>query len=129
MKILIFNPYHKDITQKIVDAIMEFSTCQIVNAADHPSFEIAFSSCLNGETIVVFFIREEKDISFLEYLHPKFFDIKLIVNHPDHGDKFQARIIKLCPRIITVTHECSQLLPYAVHGIVKQKSTDIPKLQ
>jgi hypothetical protein len=124
MKLLIFNPYYKDVTLKIIEAIRDLHPCEIVDTLDHFSFRTALTSCLSGETVIVFFVFIEKDMTFLEDIYSKFFDVKLIVNHPDHLDQYQTRILNLYPRMLTVTEKCSLILPGAVRGIVKQKLTD-----
>lgn len=124
MKILIFNPYHQDVNHRIINAVMAFQPCRVIEVDDHPSFRTAFSNCLSGETIVVFFVENERDMLFLEAMNSKFFDIKLIVNHPDQNDQFHERILKLYPRIMTVTHECLHLIPQAVCGIIKKLTND-----
>lgn len=124
MKILLFNPDYKKVTLKIIESIRDLCSCEILDAPDHRSFRTALELCLSGETVIVFFVNTEKDMTFLEKIYSKFFDVKLIVNHPDHQDQYRARILNLYPRMLTVTEECSLILPGAVRGIVKQKLTD-----
>ena len=124
MKVLIYNPYRRYITQQRINSVSGYDKCRIVPTEDLFVFKYAFNECLSGETIVVFFIENETDMAFLEDMNSKFVDIKLIVNHPDENDKFRARILKLYPRFVTVSDDCDRLLPEVVPGLVRQQLQD-----
>lgn len=121
MKVLIFNPKHENITQQIADRLRGFKHCQLILTFEHLSFECEFARCLSGETIVVFFIDDNNDLSFLEKMSEKFVDVKLVINIPHHANGYYDRILKLCPRMIFTTKMYPQLLPEFVFGIVKEK--------
>lgn len=124
MRILIYNPYYKDVTRKVIAAVSHWQSCEVYDAPDHQSFQSAFGACLSGETIIVFFVDGDSDMIFLESMQSKFIDVKLLINHAGHDDKFYARILSLYPRMVTVTDKCALLLPEAVQGILKQIFTE-----
>ena len=118
MKILIFSIGNETISQKIIDGLNQFKNCQIILLEDHQSFKKEFRHCFSGETVVVFFIEGEEDMSFLESMEKEFVDIKLIINQPDHTNSFYGRILSLHPRLITNIRECRELLPGVVRKTV-----------
>ncbi len=121
MKVLMFNPYNENMTREIKGAIGGIEQCRLAQALDHPSFEAEFSSCLSGETIIVFFVNDEEDLLFLENIQNKFVDIKLMTILRERTPGFYDRILKLCPRVLAVSGECDRLIPEALLGLVREK--------
>ncbi len=126
MKILIYNTYNEKMTEEIRHTISVYKNCQIIPAKNYNTFKKEFSLCLSGETIVVFFIKNEKDMNFLESIQGSFLDIKLIVNLTESEISFQSRILKLQPRIITDSDKNSILLTGTIQGMIKEKQKNQP---
>jgi hypothetical protein len=111
---------NESVRSKIQTALKLFENCQVILSEDYSGFKKEFSLCLSGETIIVFFIKNEIDLNFLESIQRDFVDVKLIINIAEKK-LYQARALKLRPRIITNADEDIQLLLGVIQGGVKEK--------
>ncbi len=125
MKILIYNNHNDEVIQRIQNTLNTFQNCQIIFSQDYHTFKKKFSFCLSGETLIVFFIKNELDIRFLESIHNDFVDIKLIIDLSENKS-YQARALKLQPRLITNADENTELLIGVIQGCVKENLKNRP---
>ncbi len=119
MKILTFNSQHDEIVSKIRHSTMKFQNCPVILTKNFHTFKKEFSSCLSGETLIVFFLNNELDMRFLESIRYDFVDIKLIIDISG-GTQYQDRALKLHPRIITNVNENLDLLLGVIQGCLKE---------
>ncbi|MCP3887321.1 MAG: hypothetical protein GY702_00390 [Desulfobulbaceae bacterium] len=124
MKVLLYNPHLPDLNRDITNKILNNGGCNISEVYTYDEFREEFSSCLSGDTIVVFSLHDEEDVRFLESMKNDFVDIKLLVNSMAGMEKLQDRIFKLYPRIVTSTDSkaCFGLLPDAIARMVQRTS-------
>ena len=127
MKIIIYNPYFTTLNQQFLKRIEAFSKSLGIITSNHDQFQSEFTKCFSGETIVVFYIGVEADVTFLEKVQQQFVDIKLLVNLTPHLEGYCNRIRKLDPRIVHIGadcscgEQCSCLLPHAVQAILEKR--------
>ena len=141
MKILIYSSQNEkagQIFQKDFLAISEqiAEQCQVVFAGHHQKFEKEIRCCLAGESIVVFFATQNRDLDFLESTFKNISDVKLIIGIPDSGTSLApcsttckdiektllSRAYAMKPRLVVRHEEKSSLLPLTLQGIVKEIS-------
>jgi hypothetical protein len=120
MRIIVFN-LHNEIKKLIENAVKAYKDCKVVDTNNYISFKKEFSLSFSGETIIIFSVKKEEDLDFLESVHKDFMDIKLIIDLSDSLIHLNQRTLSLQPRIITNFEESKLLLPEAVKRIAKEK--------
>ncbi|MBU0972997.1 MAG: hypothetical protein KKC20_20295 [Proteobacteria bacterium] len=118
MKVLIYNRQDWDIIESLQQTLKAMGNIHLCRARDRKGFKKALSSCFAGETLVVFFVEEKRDMIFLESVEMEFMDIKLIIYFTDKKTDLFARAYKLYPRVVTGAFDSDAFLPAAVRGIL-----------
>ena len=120
MKILIYDSRNKQDKDSINTLVETFTSCQILFTDNYYSFETKLLSCYSGETVIVFFVNEEKDMDFLESTMKNLTDIKLIVNLLEKTSSLESRAYAIGARLVTKTDDNEVLLPLGLQGIIKE---------
>lgn len=119
MRILFYSSDQKDLLAVPNSELIKKSKTTVILSVDYSEFQKEFQKCFSGETIVIFYIKNEDDLNFIESIEKIFFDVKLIINYSGASDVFLKRIFKLNPRVITNTAQNPQLLKEALMGLIK----------
>ncbi len=118
MRILVYSREDHDIIPAIESVLSLKGGVEFQVATNPKAFKQKAGRCLNGETILGFFIHNTADMDFLESVAMDFIDIKLVIYlAADDGD-LMTRAYKLHPRVVTGNCDSKDLLPAAVNGIL-----------
>ncbi len=118
MRILVYSREDHDIIPAIESVLSLKGGVEFHVATKPKAFKQKAGKCLNGETILVFFIYEKADMDFLESVEMDFIDIKLVIYLAVDDRDLMTRAYKLHPRVVTGTCDSKDLLPAAVNGIL-----------
>ena len=118
MKILVYSREDHAVIQTVESVLSLKERVEFQVAATPKAFKQKVGKCLNGETILVFFIYEKADMDFLESVEIDFIDIKLVISLAVDDRDLMTRAYKLHPRLVTGNCDSKELLPAAVNGIL-----------
>ena len=118
MKLLIYSRQDRGIIKSIEQVITALGDINLEHARDQQAFKYALSTCYAGETLVIIFVADKKDMAFLESVEMDFMDIKLVIYFGDKDTDLFARAYKLSPRMVTGAFDTDDLLLAAVKGIL-----------
>lgn len=107
-------------THPLVDVLAESvgKTATLILVETGAAFREKIRCCLDGETIIVFFVRHAGDMELIESLARDFIDMKLVIYLEDYTPLLADRAYKLRPRLVTGKLDADALLPGAVLGIL-----------
>ncbi len=88
----------------------------------HTAFEKKYARCLSSAAIVVFFVSNSADLSFLEQMQNDFMDTKLLLSITAENEQLEERAFKLSPRLVNRVNDRPMLLPMMVRGIASRMS-------
>ena len=118
MKLLIYSRQDRGIIKPIEQVIAALGDINLEYTRDQQAFKHALRTCYAGETLVVFFVDDKRDMAFLESVGMDFMDIKLVIYFGDKGTDLFVRAYKLGPRMVTGAFDTDDLLLAAVKGIL-----------
>lgn len=120
--LLLFNPNLPGMEGEILDKVAVNRECRYIQTKNHYEFRSSVSSCLSGETIVIYTVSDEADLQFLESIQDFLMDTKLFINLIKQNEDFMTRILKLSPRLFTniESDDKTHLLPEAIDNVVRE---------
>ncbi len=116
MKILVFSREYRDCI-KDLEGVAEKSA-SVIRVRDENDCRAALTQCMDGETILIFFITNEKEMAFLETQARYFIDMKLIICLESSDAELSARAYRLKPRLVLDPRASQDLLAGAAKGIM-----------
>ncbi len=118
MRILVYSREDHGIIPAVESVLSLKGGVEFQVATKPNAFKQKVGKCLNGETILVFFIYEKADMDFLESAEKDFIDMKLVIYLAVDDRDLMTRAYKLHPRVVTGNCDSKDLLPAAVNGIL-----------
>lgn len=116
MQILVFSRKTRSIIKTLTTLAGEGAS--VARVPDEISCRRALAGCMDGESILVFFITDPADMAFLETQAREFIDMKLIIFLENHDPELADRAYRLKPRLVIDSRDSPALLPGAVEGIL-----------
>jgi|GEM_PF-6490536 hypothetical protein len=117
MEVLVFSKHSRDYIGDLKAVAGTFAS--VIQLDDETRCKAALARCLDGETILIFCIRNEADMAFLEAQARQFIDMRLIICLETHDAELSARAYGLKPRLVLDPRASPALLPGVVKGILK----------
>lgn len=119
MKIVIFANPENDQAFRQIHILRKTVPYPAQVVTSHEAFVQAYTQCLSGETIIVFFVGSDDDLAFLESMQEKFLDTKLLLSISDDDARRVARAYRLHPRLLVSLDDAPTLLCMTLLGIVR----------
>jgi hypothetical protein len=116
MRVLVFAREDQPLVSAVAKAVSD--TAEVTKAHDKQSFKDELLNCLDGETILVFFVQTLDDLGFLEEQAKNFIDMKLVIYFERYEASLAERAYQLHPRLVTGNLDDDALLPGAVTGML-----------
>ena len=118
MKILIYaNPIDRSVARHL-DEIRDLVPYLTTVVSSRDAFKEAFSRCLSGETIILFFVNNEKDQTFLEDVEIHFLDTKLFIHLKEKNSRLVRWAHTFKPRMVVSGDDDPRLLPVMIQKSV-----------
>jgi predicted Zn-dependent peptidase len=118
MKLLVYNRQDRGIIRRIERVTTALGKIMLKPVEDPNAVRTALNRCYAGETLVVFFVGDKKDMAVLESVERNFMDIKRVNYLCDKQPDFFVRAYKLFLRMATGNFDTDDLLLAAVNGIL-----------